>query len=443
MPQNDRSTAAILVGLALLIVALGTVSNRLSLLLGAVYGSALIVWANPLALPALACLWFSAEDFSMDLTRPSLREYEDLPPDADLVLLKITLASLPAVAGRVLLEAVIRPQSLLTCSWSRYAFAGWIFFLGLTTASSFWGWTLGNENWTQPLRASLPMGALFYGMMIVTKLKKCPWVLMWVGCCGFAATVFYAAGVYWHHIVFFYLALCPFLAAHLVSSGKRGAGLLFMLPCVTAPLTLDMTFTQLGTLVIASFVAGSSLNTRGPALRRIRRVGIIVLPFAAVLFLVLVLLQGERHSGVFDGAELSFFERLTEKVIEDRNVIWQAVLRDMVYYTEWISPSGRPLELTTLAGVTSYWEVHCHNAFLEMYRQMGIIGGTFFGVSLLSLWMRWANVVAATEHSAIYVFGGAGFVSCVVGATTGIYPFDQHAGFWIWLSAGIVGLARE
>lgn len=463
--RNNEAVAWMLCFLATGVSLVGFVSPQLSTVLSMLLAGPIIFWANPFGLPALAILWVRATDFIFvgGMTPQNIDATQQTISGA-LVIggfpLSLQLFTMICITLRVLLEAVRvllfsrntrSKQQATVLEKARLsfpldsAFALWLLFFGITLFSSFWGRSLGNENWTQSIRASFSLAAYFYGYMLSSKLSLANSMLksmLWIIAIVLALV---ASALYWNHIAFFYVALG---ATAFWNVQYRRRSLLAVLLGFAAIATLfgpGDTLTILF-LVVGGLFAGFFLFNRNQILgRRVTALWtalVIPLSFVAI---VLVLLAKPSPSLWYTTTESSLLERFQFKLYEDRGSLWRAAWERIVEYPEIVSPAGRSLEVDNPRVATGYlvWKVHVHNSYLEILRQTGILGGFIFIVLSMLLWWRLRNTLLQPVSALLRIFGAAALLTIAVGATTGIFPFDFFVGPWVWLWAGIVvGTAR-
>ncbi len=484
---NEKQRALVLCILAVVCSGIGFALPLTSTILSIVFAGFLILWANPLGLPALAILWIRAVDFSPG----ALVGEEQILPDTVYLAgypLSLQLFTLGCMTVCVLLlgmkskrsdvpnrseeldrvtegpvvptivdktgesgqlefsegvkfaTARLLPPRLL--SWSFFL---WFMFLGLTAISSLWGRSLGDENWTQPLRASMALAAFFYGADLTPKMRNRFWVMDWLLWIAAVVLALIASGLYWNHIGFLYIALGSVAFWHGGYRNWLPLGLVLGTAAVAFGFVSRSSFTVLA-LLLTGLLAGWLFRQKRDSWSR----PIIVAWTRLVLPLTLVLapaalLTGPQaeFSSKHEGADL--VGRLNEKVYSDRAILWRAAWNAIVENPKLVSPAGRALLVDhpiTRSG-DGYWRVHVHNSYLEILSQTGILGGIVFLALVVGFWWKLGSALLRTRAPIIRSFGAAALVTIPVGAATGIFPFDFQVGPWVWLWAGVtVGLSQ-
>lgn len=424
------------------ISGLGFVSPLTSTVLSSTFAASLIFWANPSGLPALAILWIQAVDFGGAAYEPEQQFVNAVfIAGSPLTLQLITLF---AITIRSLFEWCIHSQTFGHSRWILRSFMLWLLFFQITIISALWGRSLGNQNWTQPLRASMSLVALFYGIILTAKIKRVPWVAGWLLRIAAVVLVLVVTGLYWNHIAFFYvpLAACAFWYA------VRQKRLSLAVVCGAAPITIAYstgdTFTLMAStllgLVIGFWLFRSNKSVGRSVTSRWTR---LVLPVSILLSLVVLF---STYLPAYDtSSETSLTDRFLFKLYTDRGVLWRAAWTKVIENPEVVSPAGGSLLIYSPMRLQGYlWNVHVHNSYLEMLRQTGILGGVIFLILVIRFWLKLRSALLDSVIPIERVFAGAVLITVLVGATGGMYPFDFFVGPWVWLWAGIaIGLSQS
>jgi ABC-type amino acid transport system permease subunit len=442
--NNEQRLALLLCMLSVGISGVGFVSLTISTVLSIIFALFLISWSKPLVLPALAVLWIRAVDFFPG-TQIEEKEFGDAIFIAGFPI-TLQLFTLVCITSRTLIEWLVHPRTFLRSRWRKCSFVLWFVFFVITFISAFWGKSLGNENWTQPLRASMSLAALFYGAIMAEKIKSRVWVMNWLLGIAGLVLVLIAANLYWNHVGFFYVALggCAFWYVvrrnHWVLVSIFGVA-----PFMIAFVTQD-TLTLIASTV-CGLLAGSFLFLFHPNKSIGRSVTSIwtMLAFPISVLLPLAVLISTSYPLYVLNRDASFGSRLMSKFFLDRGTLWRAAWDRETENPEVLSPAGGGLAVNnpTARVEDDLWKVHIHNSYLEMLRQTGILGGAIFLILVGWFWLKLRNALLAPIIPIGRAFAGASLVTILVGATTGLFPFDFHAGPWVWLWAGTaVGLVE-
>ncbi len=425
------------------ISGLGFVSPLTSTVLSITFAAFLIFWANPVGLPALAILWIQAVAFGGAVYDPE-QQFANAVSIAGLHL-TLQLFTLFGITIRSLFEWFFHPQTFGHSRWILRSFALWLLFFLITVISALWGKNSGYVNATEPLRASMSLAALFYGMILTAKIKRVPWVAEWLLRIAAVVLVLVAAGLYWNHIAYFYVPLgaCAFwYAVH----QKRW---LLAAVCGVAPIAIAFFTGDTLTLIASTLlglVAGFWLFHSNKSLGRsaTSRWTRLVFPIS---FLLLLAVLFSTYSPVYDtSTSTDLTDRFVSKLFLDRGIFWRAAWARVIENPEVVSPAGRPL-LVYFPGSglqDDLWKIHVHNSYLEMLRQTGILGGVIFLILVIRFWLKLRIALLDSVIPIERVFAGAALITVLVGATTDIYPFDFFVGPWVWLWAGIaIGLSQS
>jgi hypothetical protein len=435
---NARERALFLCLMAAGVSAAGFAFPLVSTLVSISFAAVLILWANPIGLPALAILWtqsvsFGGAAYNADTEFNNAVQVGGFP-------LTLQLFTLGAMTGRALLEWISHPNVFRHRPWVKRTMTLWAVFFLITLLSAAWGRTSGFTNWTQPIRASMALGCAFYGMILAPKIEKMPWVGQWLLRIGIGVLALAAVGLYWNHVVFFYLTLgaCAFWYALRERRWFLVAGSLLS-PLVA----LGAALTFMGS-VILGLVAGHGWFSTRRRRDKPSKWARVVIP--AVILLGSLALVGavlftsySPDIAVGDIPSGNLVQYFLFKLYLDRGVLWRAAWQAMVDRPELLSPAGRPLVvISPFFGLDdNLWMVHVHNSFLELPRETGIPGGILFLVLVIRFWQKLRHALAGATIPVVRVFAGTALISILVGSTTGMWPYDFFAGPWIWLWTGI------
>ncbi len=452
--RREKRQALIYCGIAVVIAILGFANPGVSTALAMLLAGVILLRIDVLGLPALAILWIQATDF-LPPGSTRLLTVDDgmqqnavyiggLPLSLQLfVMLCMTLVIIATSFGwRLLFSGRLRmrfPPDLFL----------WLLFLVITVASAAWGRSLGQQNWTQPLRASMAIGAFFYGLLLFPALQSRLWIAQWLLRIVGIVLIFLASGLYWNHSAYFYVPLGGMIFWMARYRKRFLLSLLLGLATVAILLFSSADTLTILLLVLSSFAIGFLLFQKNQALRHLLMTIWTLLIFPFSLLLVVLALSGPPPpSGWNVNPEANFIERVQFKLYQDRGSLWRATWKLITTDPQLIAPAGRPLSFDHPITRSSegYWYVHAHNAYLEMFRQTGIIGGIVFIWLVLALWWRSRNLLlkASALPPLIRAFGWAAMLTIAMVAAIGIAPFDFFAGPWLWLWLGMVtGMARR
>jgi O-antigen ligase len=439
--KKQKENVLFLCLIAVLISSIGFVSPQAAKALSIVFSAFLIAWANPLGLPALAILWIQAIDFCIGTNGVEVEL-----PGAIFVAgfpLTLSLATLFFITTRVLWEWLVRPKTFGRSRWLTLSFMLWLAFFLITLASGFMGKSLGHTNWTQPLRASMALATLFFGIIVAGKLKDKFWVVDWLLRIVVFVLLLMLLGLYWNHVGFLYIAIGA-CSLWLMIRQKR-----WLLAALCGLSSIHFTNSTLTIIAIIALglLSGFFLFSAKKCLHRsmFSAFTALILPFSLFLIVVVLFLPV-----VFPfnnvGTDTDLKNRIVFKLYKDRGPLWRAAWDTAIIDLSTVSPSGSSLSvdhpMTRSSG--NLWNIHVHNSFLEMLRQTGFPGAVVFFIVFLRFWLKLRSALLQPLPPVVLAFGGAALITSAVGATTGLFPFDFHAGPWIWLWAGIaIGLSQS
>lgn len=403
----------------------------------------LVFWASPIGIPAFAILWVRATDFTL----PGAVELQALPGEQEVIKDALYVAGFP-LSLQLFTMMCITAYVLLRLSLpylgrpgrARVTFGLWIVLLLLTVISAFWGRSIGNENWTQPLRASMALATFFYGLAMAPKFVTRQWVMEWMLWIVGVVLLLLVSGLYWNHIAFFYIGVASFAFWHIKYRRRRLLAVALVVFCVLLVVGPRDTLTILA-IVVGGLSAGFFLFHRDRAFARsftIRWTNLVI-PFSFAVIVVAILMTPSTMDW-YISRDASVLERLQFKLSIDRGTLWRATWDKIVTNPQLISPAGTPLLVDhpiTRYG-DGYWRVHIHNSYLEMLRQTGILGGVIFVLLVILLWYRLRDSLFLPFSPTMRLYGGAALITIAIGALTGFFPFDFFAGPWVWLYAGLV-----
>jgi hypothetical protein len=137
-----------------------------------------------------------------------------------------------------------------------------------------------------------------------------------------------------------------------------------------------------------------------------------------------------------DAGALTFGDRLRTKLFDDRSVIWEGALRDVLTPPISFKPSGRTFTIEYPGYGSIDWRFGAHNTFLEQLRQNGLWVGLLL-LFILAIALHYAS--AALHHllPPVRALAIGILPSGTVGAFTGQYIFTESAGVWVLCIGGI------
>lgn len=407
--------------------------------------SAIVVWVGGRAtLPVLAILWFQREGVGAVGAKVDLSAAPGgaLTPGASAITVQI--AVLAFTAARVLQEMFFAPRTLLRRRQDVVLLGTWLLLVAISAASALWGRAEGQSNWTQPLRMSLSLSGFFYAGILSKKGGLSEDALRGLSAVVTSYVVALAAGAYWHHVLFLFAPACAAVAA--LALRHRGVLVAAAVGSISllAASRVD-TFTMYGAVVLSALVGMSVNRDEGKGARLSKRI-LACAGLVSLLLPIWALTRGNDPDRPMARKDVGILERLEGKVFSDRVPIWKGALESIKEQEGFIVPAGRPL-FYRAPGTESdrEWGVHCHNSFLEAFRSGGVAIGTLFGGLVLGMWLSGLNGLGVVRGSRARAFVIAGMSTAVVGACTGLFPFDMNAGVWVWvlIGAGATAGARS
>lgn len=421
---------------AAFISILGFLSPQLSTVLSIAMAVFLILRADPAGLPALSILWIQAIEF----TKGAVPGPDDLPGAVWLFGFPLTLplVALAALTARVLWESVRRQETFARTRRQKIMLFLWLLLFTVTVISAALGKGAGNSNWTQPLRVSMALGCLFYGLIIARAMENKLWVLTWLFRVALFVLLLMFASLYWSHIGFFYVALGATSVLLMVQQKRWLLAMLSSTPVLIVSRGGD-TLTMLALILFGLLIGLFFLKSGIWLNRKIFSVGTALIFPLGLLMVVAVLFVPLATPVGYVSRDADLLSRFIFKLYADRGPLWDAAWKLATSDFSLIIPSGSSLrvESSIINATKELWNIHIHNSFLEMLRQTGFLGAALFLVLFPILWFRLRTALLQPLPLEIRVFGGAALVASAVGSITGIFPFDFSAGPWIWLFAGI------
>lgn len=442
---NEKEKALVLCFTAAGISASGFAFPLASTLMSIGFAAFLIFWANPIGLPALAVLWVQAVSFGGGAYQAQ-SEFDNAVIIAGFPV-TLQLFTLVWMTMRAMVEWIAHRKTFAHRAWVRRSILLWSVFAVITLLSAIWGRSSGFSNWTQPLRASMSLACLFYGMVVAAKVERAPWVAEWYLWIAIGVLALVESGTYWNHVVFFYITLgaCAFWYA------VRSRRWLLAVGCALAPfvaLFSEDALTFIAAAVVSLFAGYSWFYSRKRRTKKVSRWKRMAIP-TVVLIVSVVLVGAVVFTSYSPDLQIiptsSLAQRFLFKLYLDRGVLWRAAWSAMAANPELLSPAGRPLLINSpfFSLPDNLWTVHVHNSFLEMARETGIPGGIIFIAIVIRFWRKLRNALFDATVPWVRVFAGATLIAILLGSTTGIWPFDFFAGPWIWLWSGVaIGLTR-
>lgn len=354
---------------------------------------------------------------------------------ADVGGLTVALAGVivgPAVAWR---DRALLPPSL------RQLFLPWAVAVVFGAVAAYLGWQAGYETWSLGLRIPLSVGVLFWGARFALLWPETKWLTATL----IGASALVIGGLLGGHLLFVAAGLCGAVAGSR-SLAVRGYGIR-LLAGLAGLVAATVTWTTAGIVLVAGAISSLS-STRG-------RVSPSVAVPAVLSALALAgALVGMGASSVEGGRGSSLLSvtalgpgttSVTDKLFLDRGPLWAAAIADIRSSNPFMVAAGRPLKVHDYPtpGLTQEWGGGAHNSGLEVFRQVGLVGGLVLLAVITAALLQLARVVwRSPSGSAPAIMSATGLGVVIVGATTGQFPITEPVGLVLWAAIGFAMVSK-
>ena len=306
-----------------------------------------------------------------------------------------------------------------------------------------------HQAWSGPLRAYLSTIGIFYGYAVASKSPhlKSPLFIDFLLFFLFIGLIS-VAGIFHHRILFLAAGFVPGLA--LIALYRRASlskflGIAnFIVWAVYALLGFsfrsETTLTLMG-LFLVSTVLGLLSVLRSPKL--LQSAGKL-LAYPAIIVIagyMAFAIYGSKKITIAQyahtGAELSFVERLTFKVFDDRANLWHFVWDDIMRDRKIIPIPGEDLMTVHPKRGVVYVRHGAHNSYLQALRENGFISGGIIVLLMLFTLVRSARAYGSSSRGITGALAIGSIVTLTVGAVTGHYVIGQTIGAFIFILGGM------
>jgi hypothetical protein len=419
-------------------------------------------------LPALLVSQFYASDFLLG----DIQTYEYLLDRHESA--RVTVLGFPlttnyvfafCVTIRVLHEALSRPRTfagIISPAWL------WLWascFLPAILAT-FYGRAERNFSWTAPLRDTMMVGSLFFGMILARDKRETIAVirgrlvplaaimvtLSMVGC-------FYSRGMY------FVTSLGPALfLSWKTFSGRAGRWALYaylfalttlyafaLYPTAYARRVAELLYSTSGNsvaliacwlfpILLIGFVrrnARTDSRRRGPLALLPAAGGLFAFAFPIVFALFSFTLNVDVAK-VKDIGELPIRDRVTYKLFADRAPIWRGALDEILTPPYVLKAGGRSEGYRLMVdGDKKPWPAGSHNLPLEELRRNGLYAGLICLILILRGSVYALRAVINASDPLVRAFAIASFSSLFILTLTSHIPMETNAALWLLGPAGM------
>jgi len=400
-------------------------------------GVGIILWANPICLPALAVLWINVADiYALGYLVGAGSAQGGIRAE---IFYHLPLLSLGAMCVRVVVEWSSRDKRAIQSRWILGCYVLWLALLAVTVVASYWGRSLLNPNWTQPTRIALAMNGMFYGAILWKKIVGRLWILDWLFRILALSLILYSIGIYWNHIIFYYVTAAGVLFWYCTSERRLAMALICAIAPVTAFFNVGDTLTLYMLYAMGLFVGYFTKGKGTFGMSLVSKTWAIFLPILTVIPLVIVMLgYSPKFPTIgFEGADL-LKTRVEDKLYRDRAILWKEAWESALESNSVIVAAGKPLNLNiSELGSFVQWEVHAHNVFIEMMYQAGYLALFLFILLGGVVWYRMRLALMSEISPLLRAYGTAAFITIGIGGAVGIFPYDFYAGPWVWLWIGM------
>jgi hypothetical protein len=240
--------------------------------------------------------------------------------------------------------------------------------------SSYYGYLKGNNGYSIGVYISFPLLAVYWGTFIrITPMPS--WIstffrysyLGLIGC---------AVGLIQGHLIFLILGISGAMTWFYLIHRK------YVRSFVTVFSALFIVINTTYTLFVMFFVSsalGFLIVYRQKVLSQYAARTVYIVLVFTVSFLLYFAITFERFSYSSDS---QFISKAFDKFALDRTPVWKGAYEMIVNTGELISPSNRSYNIV-YNGLKRNWDVGAHNIFLEVFRQVGWLGGAMISVMIL------------------------------------------------------------
>jgi hypothetical protein len=241
-------------------------------------------------------------------------------------------------------------------------------------ASSYYGYLQGNNGYSTGVYISFPLLAVYWGTFIrITPVPS--WIstffrysyLGLIGC---------AVGLIQGHLIFLILGISGAMTWFYLIHRK------YVRSFVTVFCALFIVINTTYTLFVMFFVSsalGFLIVYRQKVLSQYAARAVYIVLVFTVSFLLYFAVTFDRFSYSYNS---QFIGKAFDKFALDRTPVWKGAYKMIVDTGELISPSNRSYNIV-YNGLKRNWDVGAHNIFLEVFRQVGWLGGTIISVMIL------------------------------------------------------------
>lgn len=325
---------------------------------------------------------------------------------------------------------------------SSFVYGAWFTAAVVSAYCAFIGLSSGGTNWTQGARLILFCGCLFAGVFqsfSPLELRSAATVL---GVIAPIVVIVSAIGVLGNHAVFLALALCSGFATETILRGRflvaLPTAIAISMFLVLGNPTLTMLLLVVVPILVSFFAArgrGSQAISAGGG-KKVALLGTLLALLLSTMPVIVGTQTGLVNSSVTDSLTLT--ERVRHKVLEDRGQLWAAAFEQAISGPLIIPPSGRTLIVSTATVAQQEWSLHCHNTFLELARQAGLVVlAAFILIWTWSLAKLWAAMQQMGPGSLRSVAVALISIHAVCPAL-GLVGLDFSAGIWTWAATGAI-----
>lgn len=432
-----------------------------------------IIWkARPEYLPALLILQTNRSDYVLAGYGTWDHSVDRFFDNAILIggfPVSISHVLAAAVFARVAFEFIQRPKT--------YSNSGLIWLIVpmvigfvLATVMTYQAYVLRNPSWTNNIRGFMMFSSLFYGMVLMRSWRgEGEW--LYNGLVPLMAVLFGLAslGLFHHHNLWLLSGLAIPLA-WLAFKRSSIFGKVAAIFCVFGVTAYSLGLAP-GIARVAEHrqdMAGGILGT-GTAtftlnaiiLTSILVTFIAIIPYARVRKFLSWFMGTPAFLSVFvfslgvaiaspyftsaeasgwrvSAAEMSPVERFQAKVFDDRSIIWNGVLIDIIESDPVVRATGTPVIIDHPRHGSIAWTPGAHNGFLEALRAHRWIGGSIVILFLFIIARGSAQVIGKPIPSSLRATAAGLIAFGLIINASGHMHISGETSFWYFTLSGIV-----